>query len=625
MPVDFISIGIAVVIALVIFALAYFFGIKDDTIVANISTIQNSINTLNAQLSGQNTTITGLNKTITDVQATIKTSIENLAATVKTNNTDSLKLINDLKTANENLTKSTTGSAKTLQDNINTLQTKLNDFIIESNRTDEKQNTQIATLTKKLSELDERESKETSALIKKLGELDTRESEETTKLKKLIDDVIAQDQSNLETVEKRFPELKATIDEIKAESDKKIKALQADLDKNTDNDKKYSDYVDTIKNYVSNALSLPDMSDKVKKMIFGNKDMVLEMYTLDPTSAVEYVFDQYYGVMGCPFPKERIKDDRNPIISLQHAATIECIKKIKNGIDVEKCHDYIFLLFATMLRTGDGGPMARTEGVINLDMNSMKLVVSKKAEVQLEKEFNKWLPKLNFKPIEKDADGVLSYPYSEARSASKKLVEMLLLKDCSGLFPEEGCENFNKAISKVSICYIPPPVVATATAPQPVQQVATAATISNQQNLNAIVKPNIDLVDISGDWIIINDGNQGLAKITAGENKTTWNLALTPLPGNNLPFMNLIKYVASRGYSWNNKLNAIFTDSTYTKLVANYPTTNYSFERVQAFIANEKAKPNISNALLAQEANKILIAERVQKIMADSQVATRVV
>ena len=167
--------------------------------------------------------------------------------------------------------------------------------------------------------------------------------------------------------------------------------------------------------------------------------------------------------------------------------------------------------------------------------------------------------------------------------------------------------------------------MATATAPQPVQQVATAATISNQQNLNAIVKPNIDLVDISGDWIIINDGNQGLAKITAGENKTTWNLALTPLPGNNLPFMNLIKYVASRGYSWNNKLNAIFTDSTYTKLVANYPTTNYSFERVQAFIANEKAKPNISNALLAQEANKILIAERVQKIMADSQVATRVV
>ena len=506
MPVDFISIGIAVVIALVIFALAYFFGIKDDTIVANISTIQNSINTLNKSLSDQNTTIGGLTNKIGEAQAVINKSIENLAGTVKTNNIDTLKLINDLKTANDNLTKSTSGSAKTLQDNINVLQTKLNDFIVESNRTDDKQNTQLATLTKKLSDLDERESKETTALIKKLNDLDGRESEETTKLKKLIDDVIAQDQSNLETVEKRFPELKATIDEIKAESDKKIKALQADLDKNTDNDKKYSDYVDTIKNYVSNALSLPDMSDKVKKMIFGNKDdMVMEMYKLDPTSAVEYVFDQYYGVMGCPFPKERINDDRNPIISLVHATTIECIKKIKNGIDVEKCHDYIFLLHATMLRTGYGPPHARTEGVVNLDMNSMKLVVSKKAEVELEKEFNKWLPKLNFKPISKDADGVLSYPYSEARAVSKKFVEMVLLKDCSGLFLEEGCENFNKAISKVSICSNPT-LVATA---QPIQQVATATAqpmvaTATAQPMVATVQPIKQLATATSQPVIVN-------------------------------------------------------------------------------------------------------------------------
>ena len=633
MPVDYASIGIAVVIAIVIFALVYFFGIKDDTIATNITTIQSSINTLNAQLSGQNTTITGLNKKITDVQATINTAIDNLAGLVKTNNTDSLKLINDLKTANENLTKSTTGSAKTLQDNINTLQTKLNDFIIESNRTDEKQNSQIATLTNKLRELDERESKETSALIKKLGELDTRESDETTKLKKMVDDLIAQDKVNFDTLEKRFPELKDTIDEIKRDSDKKIKVLQADLDKNTDDDKKYNTYVDTINDYISNALSLPDISDKVKKMIFGNKDMVLEMYKLDPASAVEYVYDQYYGVMGCPWTKERITDPKRPMTNLWNSQD-ECVKKIKNGIDVEKCHDYIFLLHATMLRTVDGG-------AVTLDMNSMKLVVSKKAEGELERAFNQFLPKLNFKPISKDADGVLSYPYSEARAASKKAVEMLLLKDCSGLFQEQGCKYFNEAISKSNICY--PPVVATATAPQPVQQVATisnqqvatatapqpvqqvatisnqqvatAATISNQQNPNAVLQPNIDLVDISGDWIIINDGNQGLAKITAGENKTTWNLALTPLPGNQLPVgLNQIKYVTSRGYSYNNKPHAIFTDSKYTKLVANYPSTDYSFERVQAFIANEKAKPQISNALLAQEANKILIAEQVQKI-----------
>ena len=476
MPIDYASIGIAVVIALVIFALAYFFGIKDDTIATNITTIQSSINTLNAQLSGQNTTITGLNKTITDVQTTINTSINNLAALVKTNNTDSLKLINDLKTANDNLTKSTTGSAKTLQDNINTLQTKLNDFIIESNRTDDKQNTQIATLTKKLSELDERESKETTALIKKLNDLDARESEETTKLKKVIDDVIAQDKVNFDTLEKRFPELKDTIDQIKADSDNKIKALQADLDKNTDDDKKYNSYVDTINDYISNALSIPDMSDKVKKMIFGNKDMVLEMYKLDPDSAVDYAYDQYYGVMGCPWTRERQRPTgKSSRFNLVEVSVDECVKKMRDGIDVEKCSDFIFMIYACMLRR---------MGAVNLDMKTMKLVISKEAEVELEREFNKRLPKLNYPLIEKDADGLFSYPYSTAKEASRKWIEMLLLKDCSGLLETQECKHYFDFISKVNICSNPTLVatvqpVAIATV-QPTQQVATATATAQQ-------------------------------------------------------------------------------------------------------------------------------------------------
>ena len=465
MPVDFISIGIAVVIALVIFALAYFFGIKDDTIVGNISTIQNSINTLNKSLSDQNTTIGGLTNKIGEAQAVINKSIENLAGTVKTNNIDTLKLINDLKTANDNLTKSTSGSAKTLQDNINVLQTKLNDFIVESNRTDDKQNTQLATLTKKLSDLDERESKETTALIKKLNDLDGRESEETTKLKKLIDDVIAQDQSNLETVEKRFPELKATIDEIKEESDKKIKALQADLDKNTNNDKKYSDYVDTIKDYVSNALSLPDMSDKVKKMIFGNKDMTLEMYKLDHTSAIEYVYDQYYGVMGCQWTRERQRPDKRMRFNLFEIAIPECMKKIRNGIDVEKCHDYILLVFSCFLRVA---------GAVELDMKTMRLVIPKEAERELPRGFNGELPKLGYPLIEANADGVFTYPYSTSKEAVRKFVDMLVLKDCSGLFTPDACKRYNESLTATIICSNPP-LVATSTA-QPVQQVAKVTT-----------------------------------------------------------------------------------------------------------------------------------------------------
>jgi uncharacterized coiled-coil protein SlyX len=553
MPIDYASIGIAVVIALVIFALAYFFGIKDDTIATNITTIQSSINTLNTQLSGQNTTITGLNKTITDVQTTINTSINNLAALVKTNNTDSLKLINDLKTANDNLTKSTTGSAKTLQDNINTLQTKLNDFIVESNRTDDKQNSQIATLTKKLSELDERESKETTALIKKLSELDGRESEETTKLKKLINDVIAQDQSNLETVQKRFPELKATIDEIKADSDKKIKALQADLDKNTDNDKKYSDYVDTIKDYVSNAMSLPYMSDKVKKMIFGNnKDMTMEMYKFDDNSAVEYTYNQYYSVMGCPWTRERQRPDENRMFNLIEIAIPECVKKIRDGIDVENCHEYIFLVFTCYMRVA---------GALELDMKTMSLVLSKEAGKFLSSEYNKSLPKLGYPLIQANADGVFTYPYSTSKEAIRKFVDMLLLKDCSGLFTPDGCKRYNESLTATIIC--DPPLVATA---QPVA-VATAP----QQ----VAQPNIDLVDISGDWKMMASGNLGTAKITAVDSRT-WKVIAIGI--NNLPPATFITYDNTKGYSWNANPPAKFTDSTHTKLMAD--AQNYSFERI---------------------------------------------
>lgn len=554
MPVDFISIGIAVVIALVIFALVYLFGIKDDTITVNITNIQDNINKLNKSLSQQNTTIGGLTNKIGEVQADISISIENLAGIVKTNNIDSLKLINDLKTANDNLTKSTTGSVKSLQDNINTLQTKLNDFIIDSNRTNDKQNTQIAALTKKLSDLDDRESQETSALIKKLSDLDDRESEETTKLKKVIDDVIAQDKINFDTLEKRFPELKVTIDEIKADSDKKIKALQVDLDKNTDDDKKYNSYVDTINDYISNALSLPEISDKVNKMIFGNKDMVLEMYKLDPDSAVEYVYDQYNNVMGCPWTRERQRPTKNSRFDLMEVSTNECIKKIRDGIDVKKCHDYIFMVFACMLR--------RMEAV-NLDMKTMKLVVSKEAEVELEREFNKWLQKLNYPLIVKDADGVFSYPYSTTKEVVRKLVEMLLLKDCSGLFPEQGCKSFNGEISRTNICSNPALVVATA---QP-------------SSKNPPVQYNIDLVDISGDWIIMNSGNYGTAKITSIDSKN-WNV--TAIGKTNVTSEQPITYDDTKGYLYYGE-PAKFTDSTHTKLLAN--ANNYSFERVKKTVA----------------------------------------
>jgi actin-related protein len=75
-------------------------------------------------------------------------------------------------------------------------------------------------------------------------------------------------EAKLDAIEKRFPELKDSIDAIKADHDKKIQDLQANLATNSDSDKKYRDYVDTVNTYVSNTKAL-EMSSDVRTRVFG--------------------------------------------------------------------------------------------------------------------------------------------------------------------------------------------------------------------------------------------------------------------------------------------------------------------------------------------------------------------
>jgi hypothetical protein len=75
-------------------------------------------------------------------------------------------------------------------------------------------------------------------------------------------------EAKLNAIEKQFPELKDSIDAIKADHDKKIQDLQANLATNSDSDKKYRDYVDTVNTYVSNTKAL-EMSSDVRNRVFG--------------------------------------------------------------------------------------------------------------------------------------------------------------------------------------------------------------------------------------------------------------------------------------------------------------------------------------------------------------------
>jgi len=76
-------------------------------------------------------------------------------------------------------------------------------------------------------------------------------------------------EAKLDAMEKRFPELKDSIDAIKVDHDKKIQDLQANLATNSDSDKKYRDYVDTVNTYVSNTKGL-ELSSDVRNRVFGN-------------------------------------------------------------------------------------------------------------------------------------------------------------------------------------------------------------------------------------------------------------------------------------------------------------------------------------------------------------------
>lgn len=75
-------------------------------------------------------------------------------------------------------------------------------------------------------------------------------------------------EAKLDAIEKRFPELKDSIDAIKADHNKKIQDLQANLATNSDSDKTYRDYVDTVNKYVSNTKAL-EMSSDVRNRVFG--------------------------------------------------------------------------------------------------------------------------------------------------------------------------------------------------------------------------------------------------------------------------------------------------------------------------------------------------------------------
>jgi hypothetical protein len=121
-------------------------------------------------------------------------------------------------------------------------------------------------------------------------------------LTKIIDDLIAKETLDIDTLSKRFPELESSILNLQNSTSANVKTLQDQLQANSRSDKQYQGYVDVINQYIDNARLIPEISDRVKKTIFKQKDYGLEYLFLPEGDAkTEYLNKHYNVYTGCTF------------------------------------------------------------------------------------------------------------------------------------------------------------------------------------------------------------------------------------------------------------------------------------------------------------------------------------
>ena len=266
-----LTVFLAICVAVGVSILVNEIILKDTSITANITKLQTALSSLQHTVNNHTGDITGLKSYAEQTKTQFTKIIDDIAKNsvdILSNNTNALKLINDVKLFSEALSQSSTEGMKTLQANIDALQTSLTDLSTEVKRVDTKSDQGLQALSNRIDALVDTEAKE-------------RET-----LKTLMNSIATQDKAQFDKIELRFPELKSTIDEIKADHESKIQSLRSDLVDNSNSDKKYRDYVDTINSYVSNAFNISDMSDKVKTAIFGVTAKVVPAATATITNAV---------------------------------------------------------------------------------------------------------------------------------------------------------------------------------------------------------------------------------------------------------------------------------------------------------------------------------------------------
>ena len=216
---------------------------------------------------------------ITTLQTSIQKSIDTLTGVVTTKNGEFTTLISNLQKADTLMSKSTTD----IQTKLNSLQKAFDNF--------------VKTQAEELKRIDGRIDSLTQTGI-----------DDKAALTSMIKDLITQE--HVEMVEKKFPEIKSTIDQMKTDNQIALENLQRQLNDNATNDIKYNKYVDTINKYIDNAVSIPEISEKVKKRIFSAQtDYFLEYRKLTTNKDRDAYWSKIYEkVTGCTSTGSMFRD-----------------------------------------------------------------------------------------------------------------------------------------------------------------------------------------------------------------------------------------------------------------------------------------------------------------------------
>jgi hypothetical protein len=451
MPLPDITTVIASVVVIVIIFVAIYFTILKPSSDSAVSTIQSSIDALDMTLSNQNINMKDIKDfIIPTMQATVKKSIDDLSLSMNTKNTEVVKLIDDMKTATANLSTSSNQfglDIKSIKANLATLQTNLDNLVksqaIDIKSLKDKDATIDTLLQNQAAEIKllKEKDQQFDAVIKAFKE---SEATDTASMKasleqilniqfpnilKTIDDLITKETLDTDTLVKRFPELQESIRNLETSTNANVKTLQDQLVANSTSDKQYQGYVNVIKKYIDNAMTIPEISEKVKNSIFkSQKDYFLEFLNLEDDQKLNYYKEQYKEFTGCKAEEEHQFHTFSPMV----------FKKLFERNDDDAFEYFLLLVFPRYLymKYNDDGTLQ--ESPLYKYNKEEKTFYFKPSDASSRRELELYelaLVKLGMPPLTKNTDSY-SYSYANTKAA--------IIQNFKNYFFD--CENWEKLI-----------------------------------------------------------------------------------------------------------------------------------------------------------------------------------